>query len=112
MAEDLCDELVHRKIIQIFGDYNNEENCPLSIHSMMKIAKDTFNKKPGDWFGPTTVSHILKKTLEKTSKNPHPYLEDLKIYVAKDSTIYKSDIYSMCKIKQEPLSKPCPSYDR
>merc|ERR1711983_177985 len=36
MAEDLCDELVHRKIIQIFGDYNNEEICPLSIHSMMK----------------------------------------------------------------------------
>ena len=108
MAEDLCDELVHRNIIQIFGDFYNEDTSPLSIQNIMTTAKESMNRKPGDWFGPTTVSHLLKKTFDKYSNN-HSVLKNLQIYVAKDSTVYKRDIYSMCKIKQN--AKACPSYD-
>ena len=108
MAEDLCDELVHRNIIQIFGDFYNEDTSPLSIQNIMTTAKETMNRKPGDWFGPTTVSHLLKKTFDKYTNN-HSVLKNLKIYVAKDSTVYKGDIYAMCRIKQN--AKACPSYD-
>ena len=108
IAEDLCDELVHRNIIQIFGDFYNEDISPLSIQNIMTTAKESMNSKPGDWFGPTTVSHLLKKTFDKY-RNNHSVLKSWKIYVAKDSTVYKGDIYNMCRIKQN--AKACPSYD-
>ena len=107
IAEDLCDELVHRKIVQMFGDFNNEDVCPLSIQNMMAVAKESLNRKPGDWIGPTTVSHILKKTVDKYSH--HPNLKNLKIYVAKDSTVHKGEIYAMCRINDVKANSP--SYD-
>lgn len=105
VAEDLQREILHRNVIRIFAD---NYSSPLSIHNLMEIAKETFDKKPGDWFGPNSTAHILSKALGKNEKN-HEMLKNLKCYVAKDGTIYKEDIYKMCRTKK--AVKTCPSYD-
>ena len=51
------------------------------------IYQETFNKKPGDWFGPSATAHILQKALEKN--RDHDVLCDLRAYVARDGTVYK-----------------------
>ena len=65
----------------------------------MEIAQETFNNKPGDWFGPSATAHIVQKTIDKN--RDHDFLGGLRAYVAKDGTVYKGDIYEMCKIKKD-----------
>ena len=48
MAEDASSELMHKKIIRLFGDTSDETVNPLSIHNFMEIAKYAFDKKPGN----------------------------------------------------------------
>lgn len=52
--EDVC----HRKIIKWFGD-NETENSPFSIHMLVTLGTAT-GKKIGDWYGPVSVSHLLR----------------------------------------------------
>ena len=89
MAVDAGDELMHKKIIRLFGD--NLES-PLSIHNFMEIAENSFSKKPGDWFGPTVTAHLIKQVVEKNRENCE-LLKNFNVYVATDNTIYKDDIY-------------------
>lgn len=49
---------MHRKIIRWFGD-NSSKNSPFSIHTLVTLGQDT-GKKPGDWYGPSSVSHLMK----------------------------------------------------
>ena len=98
LAEQADHEEMHRNILRLFGDNFNH---PLSIHSLMDVSKETFGKIPGDWFGPSATAHILQKAMEKSRENE--LLKNLRVYVAKDSTVYKGDIQSMCRIKKESL---------
>jgi cysteine protease ATG4 len=52
--EDVC----HRKIIKWFGD-NPSWNSPFSIHMLVTLGETT-GKKAGDWYGPGSVSHLLR----------------------------------------------------
>lgn len=53
------DESVHRMILRWFIDSPNSLICPFSIHQFVKFGQKT-GKKPGDWFGPASISHIIK----------------------------------------------------
>lgn len=50
---------MHRKIIRWFGD-NSSKNSPFSIHALVNLGQCTMNKKPGDWYGPASVSYLLR----------------------------------------------------
>lgn len=52
----------------------------------MSIAQEILGKKPGDWFGPSTTAHLLKKAV---ARSDHDLLQNLCVYVARDCTIYK-----------------------
>jgi len=99
LAEEIGTESTHKNIIRLFGDTYDSNISPLSIHNLMEIAQETFNNKPGDWFGPSATAHIVQKTIDKN--RDHDFLGGLRAYVAKDGTVYKGDIYEMCKIKKE-----------
>ncbi|CAG2066696.1 unnamed protein product, partial [Timema podura] len=47
----------HRKIIKWFGD-NPSPNSPLSIHMLVSLGEAS-GKRPGDWYGPGAVAHLL-----------------------------------------------------
>lgn len=104
LAEDVSNDIMHREIVRLFGDNPKEDISPLSIHGLMKIAKEALKQKPGDWFGPTSTAHILKMAVHKNHANA--ILHNVKIYVAKDSSVYKGDVYSLCKIDREPRGSP------
>lgn len=52
------DDNMHRKIIRWFGD-SSSKNSPFSIHTLVNIGEET-GKKAGDWYGPSSVSHLLR----------------------------------------------------
>lgn len=73
----------HRKIIRWFGD-SSSRNCPFSIHQLVSLGQD-MGKKPGDWYGPSSVSFLLRMAMQKASED-FADLENIIVYVAKDCT--------------------------
>lgn len=73
----------HRKIIRWFGD-SSSRGCPFSIHQLVTLGQD-MGKKPGDWYGPSSVSYLLRMACKKASEN-FADLENIVVYVAKDCT--------------------------
>jgi len=51
-------ETFYRMIITWFGDTNSDQ-CPFSVHRLAEIGK-SFGKLPGEWYGPSSVAHILR----------------------------------------------------
>lgn len=49
---------MHRKIIRWFGD-SSSKSSPFSIHTLVTLGQEA-GKKPGDWYGPSSVSHLLR----------------------------------------------------
>lgn len=47
------------KILKFFGDLEDEERCPFSLHRLVSIGKQT-GKQAGDWYGPASVAHIFR----------------------------------------------------
>ena len=52
------------QILSWFGD-SESELCPFSIHRLMEAAYYHGNK-PGDWFGPSQVSILIRSALPLT----------------------------------------------
>lgn len=52
------EENLHHKIIRWFGD-TPSKNTPFSIHKLVELGRES-GKKPGDWYGPGAVAHLLK----------------------------------------------------
>lgn len=51
-------ELYHKQIIRWFSDFPSDQS-PFSIHALVRLGEKT-GKRPGDWYGPASVAHILK----------------------------------------------------
>lgn len=124
---------LYKEIVSLFND-RPSQSCPFGIHRLLEIAdkklignpnlenlpqyssSNNQNKKlgtnenlsrVGSWFGPTSVCLLMKEALNEASSNP--LLNQIKIYVAQDCTIYKQDIIDMCMTNAEssPVFKPC-----
>lgn len=52
---------IHKKIIKWFGD-NNSKGSPFSIHALVELGLK-IGKRPGDWYGPASVSILLRFTI-------------------------------------------------
>ena len=53
------EDMIHRMIVKWFADDPNSAACPFSVHQLVKYG-DQLGKKPGDWYGPASVAHLLK----------------------------------------------------
>ncbi|XP_030564142.1 cysteine protease ATG4D isoform X1 [Drosophila novamexicana] len=93
---------MHKKIIKWFGD-SSSKNSPFSIHALVRLGEQ-LGKKPGDWYGPASVSYLLKHALEHAAQENADF-DNISVYVAKDCTIYMQDIEEQCSIP-EPAPKP------
>ena len=68
---------------------------------LVSIADNMLDRKPGDWFGPAATAHLLKAALDKvvlksSNQLDQNLLSNFRIYVARDTTVYKQDILDMC----------------
>lgn len=89
------EDLVHRKIVRWFGD-TPSKNSPFSIHTLVTIGLDA-GKKAGDWYGPASVSHLLKRAVRMASQENADF-DGLHVYVAQDCTVYIQDILDECLV--------------
>jgi cysteine protease ATG4 len=91
--QDRQQEAFHRQIIRWFGDYPSDQS-PFSVHRLVKVGQ-ALGKKAGDWYGPSSVAHIAKEAMQ-SAVTFNPLLAQLRIYVAKDCTVYIPDVVELC----------------
>lgn len=72
---------IHRKIIRWFGD-TSSRTSPFSIHTLVALGKEA-GKKPGDWYGPGSVAHLLRQAVKLAAKEITD-LDGINVYVAQD----------------------------
>lgn len=65
----------------------------------MSIAEETLQKQPGDWFGPASTAHLIREASLRCQG--HSLLNQLAVYVAQDSTVYKSDVRRQSKAQSQ-----------
>ncbi|XP_071445101.1 cysteine protease ATG4D isoform X2 [Hetaerina americana] len=91
------EDSVHRRIIKWFGD-SASRNSPLSLHALVSLGEES-GKRPGDWYGPASVAHLLRQAVETASvENDH--FEGIQVYVAQDCAIYIQDVMDLCEPKR------------
>ncbi|CAD6993213.1 cysteine protease ATG4D [Ceratitis capitata] len=96
---------MHKKIIKWFGD-SSSKSSPFSIHALVSLGEE-MGKKPGDWYGPASVSYLLKQAL-KTASQENADFDNIAFYVAKDCTIYMQDVEKECRIPEPSPKKHVP----
>ena len=100
---------VYRELVCLFNDRPSAE-CPLGIHKLLELAdrKAARREEGGDgesrvgtWFGPTSISLLMRDALNEFG-HACPLLADkLRIYVAQDCIVYKRDVLDMCTGKSQ-----------
>lgn len=96
---------IHRKIVRWFGD-SSSKNSPFSIHTLVNLGMES-GKKPGDWYGAGSVSHLLKQAVKLASQEIAD-LDGLNVYVAQDCTVYLLDIFDECLYQEQPTAPLAP----
>ncbi|XP_058467658.1 cysteine protease ATG4D [Malaya genurostris] len=97
------EDTIHRKIIRWFGD-TPSRTSPFSIHTLVALGKET-GKKPGDWYGPGAVAHLLKQAVKQAAQEIAD-LDGVHVYVAQDCAVYIQDIIDECTISNTPSVAP------
>ncbi|XP_786847.4 uncharacterized protein LOC581768 isoform X2 [Strongylocentrotus purpuratus] len=93
----------HRQIVRWFGDQPLDMS-PFSVHRLVGIGQNN-GKKVGDWYGPSSVAHILKEAMD-SAHELNPLLGEVCIYVAQDCTVYKQDVIDLCRSKSKKRLQP------
>eukprot|EP00299_Pterocystis_sp_00344_P002363 c12676_g1_i1.p1 GENE.c12676_g1_i1~~c12676_g1_i1.p1 ORF type:complete len:347 (-),score=100.30 c12676_g1_i1:79-1119(-) len=76
------DLTAYRQLLRFFAD---SPRSPLSIQNISLTGKQ-LDINVGQWFGPTTISHVLRRIINTMDDIP------LSVYVARDSTISIPDL--------------------
>lgn len=85
-----------QEIITLFGD---SPKFPLSLHNIVDVGSRKYDKKPGEWFGPATVSNTIRDIF-----NTHQDELDIMMYTAGDGLIDVKEITTLFKSKQSKLN--------
>lgn len=96
-------DTIHRKIIRWFGD-TSSRTSPFSIHTLVALGKES-GKKPGDWYGPGSVAHLLRQAVKLAAQEISD-LDGINVYVAQDCAVYIQDIIDECTVSTAPTVAP------
>ncbi|XP_065081402.1 cysteine protease ATG4D [Ochlerotatus camptorhynchus] len=96
-------DTIHRRIIRWFGD-TSSRTSPFSIHTLVALGKAS-GKKPGDWYGPGSVAHLLRQAVKLAAQEISD-LDGINVYVAQDCAVYIQDIIDECTVSTAPTVAP------
>ena len=99
---------LYKNVLALFNDRPSKQ-CPLGIHSLIEvadqrlhasgensvIAQNLSTTQVGNWFDAESVCYLMKQALDDAA-DTNVLLNQLRIYVASDSTIYKQDVIDLC----------------
>jgi len=74
----------YREILKLFAD---SPTAPLSIQNIAQTGTE-LDIAVGQWFGPTTISHVLRRLVSQKLTPEHK----IAVYVAQDGVICDSDV--------------------
>ena len=74
--------------IHLLSHFLDNENAPFSIHQMV-ISGNNFGKLPGEWYGPNTVSHVMKERLLRNSSQKDTKLN---VLIVDQGVIYEDHL--------------------
>lgn len=77
--------------LQILKLFQDRKDSIYSIHQIAQMGISE-GKKIGEWFGPNTVAHVLKKLVL------YDNWSSIRIHVAMDNIVICSDIKDLCKV--------------
>lgn len=81
-----------QSVISLFGD---NDSFPLSLHNIVYTGAEKYRKKPGEWFGPATVSHTLRDIIIRNDEKL-----GITAYTADNGLISVKDILKLLRDKQ------------
>ncbi|KAI8594105.1 hypothetical protein BDZ88DRAFT_402591 [Geranomyces variabilis] len=76
----------HARLLDLFLDV---PSAPFSIHRIALLGKQ-FGKNIGEWFGPSTISHVLRALVKDQKDIP------LTVHVATDGVVYQDAVQADC----------------
>jgi cysteine protease ATG4 len=79
----VCPEATIAEIARWFADTPND--TPYSIHAIAK-AGERYGKSIGEWFGPSTISHVLRELVAAHKPS------NLSVYVSDDGAVYMDKV--------------------
>lgn len=90
---------LYKEILSLFND-RPSKYCPFGIHHLMKfsntsIANHNQQQAIPSIFNMDSICTALKQALDE-SLNSNKILNQIKLYIASDSTVYKQDVIDMC----------------
>jgi cysteine protease ATG4 len=83
------------EILEWFNDSKGNK-CYYGIHSMCKLGLN-YGMKPGEWYGPTIVSKVIRDTVNLHYKKGGK----LQVWVSNDGVVYEDQIYSLMNVAAE-----------
>lgn len=99
-----ADNVLHREIISWFFDRPSNKS-PFGLHRLLDIATQKLGKKVGDWFGPVSVTLMMRDALDKAREFiPLLDYDSICMYVAQDCCIYKQDVLELCQKNTEKFT--------
>ena len=104
---------LYKEVISWFND-RPSRYCPFGLHRLLELAdqksignvNEPSNSRVGSWFGPNSVCLLMKEALNESTEI-NPLLDQIKMYVAQDCTIYKQDVIDLCLNPSTNEFKPC-----
>mmetsp|Transcript_2839 Transcript_2839/g.5093 ORF Transcript_2839/g.5093 Transcript_2839/m.5093 type:complete len:372 (+) Transcript_2839:52-1167(+) len=76
------------EVISLFAD-DSCSHAQFSLHNIIEQGLE-FGKKAGEWYGPSTIAHVLEKLVSQS----HP--SGLAAYTSDDGMIYKDRVADLC----------------
>lgn len=96
-----------QSIFTWFADFPSTNKCFYSIHNMVATGMAKYDKLPGEWFGPSTASFVLRDLVAlHAQKNDSLF----RVHVVSGSTVFRDDL--ALAASAEKNTRPTPTVQK
>jgi len=90
----------YMQILRLFTDLPGKGHL-FSIHNMIKVGLASYDKLPGEWYGPSAVSYVLR---DLGLIHNHTMGSGLAVMVAQNDAVVIDEVDNTCAVLRDPSS--------